>query len=117
MSDHGSRTMDHESRPIRVMIVDDHGMVRKGLAAYLLNEDDLELVGEASNGREALHLCAEVRPYVVLIDVVMPDMDGIAATRAIRQNYPEVRVIVLTNFGDEEIVRAARSARPPLGST
>lgn len=99
-----------ESDRIRVLIVDDHAVVREGLAGFLFAFDDLELVGQASNGREALRLCSEVEPDVVLMDVVMPDMDGIATTRAILQHCPEVRVITLTNYGDEHLVQAALEA-------
>jgi NarL family two-component system response regulator LiaR len=95
---------------VRVMIVDDHDMVRKGLAVFLEAFDDLELVGEAANGQEAVRLCAEVQPHVVLMDLVMPEMDGIAATRAIRQVRPDVKVIVLTSFGDQDFVQRALQA-------
>src|ERR671924_677611 len=87
---------------IRVLIVDDHGVVRSGLAAFLKAFDDLELVGEAANGRDALHLCAQVRPDVVLMDLMMPEMDGAAAVRAIRQQYPRIQVIALTSSREGE---------------
>ena len=96
--------------PIRVMIVDDHILVRSGLRVFLLAFDDLESIGEASCGEEALRICAEVRPDVVLMDVVMPGIGGIAATRAICQHYPEVRVITLTNFGDNKLVQETLEA-------
>lgn len=96
--------------PIRVMIVDDHGMVRKGLATFLRIYDDLELVGEARNGREALQVCAQVRPDVVLMDLVMPEMDGSTATSAIRAQCPTVQVIALTSFQEKELVREALRA-------
>jgi NarL family two-component system response regulator LiaR len=99
-----------EPNTVRVMIVDDHDMVRKGLAVFLEAFDDLELVGEAANGKEAVRLCAEVQPHVVLMDLVMPEMDGIAATRAIRQVCPDVKVIVLTSFGDQDLVQRALQA-------
>jgi NarL family two-component system response regulator LiaR len=99
-----------ESDPIRVMIVDDHDMVRKGLAVFLEAFDDLKLVGEAANGKEAVRLCAEVQPHVVLMDLVMPEMDGIAATRAICQACPDVKVIMLTSFGDEDLMQRALQA-------
>ena len=110
MSDHGSRTMDHESRPIRVMIVDDHGMVRKGLAAYLLNEDDLELVGEARDGQEAIEMSEKARPDVILMDLVMPELNGVAATRTIRERWPDVQIIALTSFKERERVEDALRA-------
>ena len=99
-----------ESRSIRVMIVDDHSMVRKGLATILKVRPGLELVGEASNGQEALELCAQVRPDVVLMDLVMPEMDGAAATRAIRARWPQVQVIALTSFKETELVQGALEA-------
>ncbi|MGE5550381.1 MAG: response regulator [Bacteroidota bacterium] len=95
---------------IRVMIVDDHAVVRGGLAAFLLAYDDLELVGEAAGGQEAVELCAKCRPDVVLMDLVMPDVDGAAATRAIRRNHQEVKVIVLTSFKEQDLVQAALQA-------
>jgi len=91
--------------PIRVLIVDDHAMLRKGLAVFLMSYDDLKLVGEASNGEEARALCGTVRPDVVLMDLMMPIMDGISATRHIRREYPEVQVIVLTSFGEEMLIK------------
>ena len=99
-----------DSSRIRVMIVDDHAMVRRGLAAFLMAFDDLELVGEAANGEEVVQLAAAVQPDVVLMDLVMDQMDGAAATRAIRQNYPHVQVIALTSFREELLVRKALQA-------
>ena len=95
---------------IRVLIVDDHAMVRSGLAAFLEAYDDLELVGEAASGAEAVQLCAELRPDVVLMDMVMPGMDGAAATRAVLERCPEVRVIALTSFPEEDLVPRALKA-------
>jgi serine phosphatase RsbU (regulator of sigma subunit)/DNA-binding NarL/FixJ family response regulator len=99
-----------ESRPIRVMIVDDHSMVRKGLATILKVKPGLELVGEASNGQEALELCAQIQPDVVLMDLVMPEMDGAAATRGIRARWPQIQVIALTSFKETELVQGALEA-------
>lgn len=99
-----------ETSPIRVMIVDDHDMVRSGLGVFLEAFDDLELVGEAADGREAIRLCAEVQPHVVLMDLVMPEMDGVAATRAIRQADPNVQIIALTSFNDQGLVQGALQA-------
>ena len=95
---------------IRVLIVDDHAMLRRGLVTFLLSFDDLELVGEAANGVEALRLCNQVQPDVVLMDLVMPEMDGSTATRAIRQRHPQVQVIALTSFREEELVQGALEA-------
>lgn len=99
-----------EAQPIRVMIVDDHAVVRSGLAAFLMAFDDLELVGEASDGREALRLCEKARPDVVLMDLVMPEMDGATTTHAIRQAHPEVQVIALTSFQEDNLVQRAIEA-------
>jgi NarL family two-component system response regulator LiaR len=98
------------SLPIRVMLVDDHTMVRRGLATFLKVFDDLELVGEAANGEDAIQLCAQVLPDVVLMDMVMPDMDGVTATHAIRQQFPAVQVIALTSFKDKGLVQDALQA-------
>ncbi len=99
-----------ESPPIRVMIVDDHPVVRSGLQAFLMACPDLELVGEAASGAEAVALCEQVRPDVVLMDLVMPGMDGATAIRAIRQRCTDVQVIVLTSFHEEELMREALEA-------
>src|SRR5512133_2381814 len=96
--------------PIRVMIVDDHTMVRRGLATILKVFNDLQLAGEAENGSAAIKLCGEVQPDVVLMDMVMPDMDGATATRIIRQQYPQVQVIVLTSFKEGELIKNALDA-------
>lgn len=102
--------MTTDEVPIRVLIVDDHAMVRKGLAVFLLASSRLELVGEASNGQQAVELCARMRPDVVLMDVVMPDVDGITATRTIREKYPETQVIALSSFSKEALVQRAYQA-------
>ena len=99
-----------EREAIRVMIVDDHTMVRRGLAAMLRVKPDLKLVGEASDGREALRVCEAVRPDVILMDLVMPRMDGTAAIRAVRRQWPGIRVIVLTSFKERELVQQALEA-------
>ena len=98
------------SQPIRVMIVDDHTMVRRGLATILKVFDDLILAGEAENGVAAITLCGEVLPDVILMDMVMPEMDGAAATRVIRQKYPQVQVIALTSFKEGELIKNALEA-------
>jgi len=98
------------SQPIRVMIVDDHSMVRRGLATFLRVKADLELVGEASNGEQAVDMCEQVCPDVILMDLVMPGMDGTTATRLIRQRWPEVQVIALTSFQEKELVREVLQA-------
>ncbi len=98
------------SQPIRVMLVDDHTMVRRGLATFLKVFDDLELVGEAGDGEAAIQLCAHILPDVVLMDMLMPDMDGVAATGVIRQRFPTVQVIALTSFKEEYLVQSALRA-------
>ena len=97
-------------QPIRIMLVDDHAMVRRGLATFLMVFDDLQLVSEAENGADAIQRCAETRPDVVLMDMVMPEMDGASATRAIRQQFPQVQVIALTSFKEGELIKNALEA-------
>ncbi len=92
---------------IRVMLVDDHAVVRSGLATFLYAYEDFELVGEASDGEEALRLCGRVRPDVILMDLIMPRMDGATATRAIRERYPDVQILVLTSFKEDNLVHDA----------
>ena len=99
-----------EPSPIRVMIVDDHSMVRTGLATFIRVKADLELVGEARDGRQALHLCEQLQPDVILMDLVMPRMDGVTATQAIRQRWPRVQIIALTSFKDQDLVQDALRA-------
>jgi NarL family two-component system response regulator LiaR len=96
--------------PIRVMIVDDHAMVRSGLAAFLLAYDEFELVAEAGSGSEAVKLCEQRRPDVVLMDLVMTEMDGATATRLVREMCPDIQVIALTSFPEEDLVKAAVEA-------
>jgi DNA-binding NarL/FixJ family response regulator len=92
---------------IRVLCVDDHPLVRKGIASILANEADMELVGEANNGREAVEMFKQFKPDVVLMDLRMPELDGTSATRLIRQEVPEAKIIALTSYdGDQDIYRA-----------
>ena len=95
---------------IQVMLVDDHNVVRSGLATFLKAYEDLELVGEARNGLEALALCHRKKPDVILMDLMMPEMDGIAATRAILADYPEIKIIAMTSFEDEQLVQGVLAA-------
>lgn len=97
-------------RSIRILIVDDHSMVRKGLITFLKNRPDLEVVGEAHDGQEAADLCQRVQPDVILMDLVMPVMGGVAATRLVRQRCPDVQVIALTSFQEKELVQDALQA-------
>jgi len=98
------------NQPIRVLIVDDHAMVRKGLISFLKNEPALELVGEARDGREAIEACEQTKPDVILMDLVMPELGGVAATRTIHQRWPGVQVIALTSFQEKELVQDALQA-------
>jgi NarL family two-component system response regulator LiaR len=100
--------MDNER--IKLVIADDHNVVRSGLSAFLQVFDDFELVGEASNGREAIAVCEAKQPDVVLMDLVMPEMDGAQATQAIRERFPAVQVIVLTSFKEENLIESALQA-------
>jgi two-component system, NarL family, response regulator LiaR len=102
--------MQSNTSPIRVLIVDDHTVVRRGLSAFLMVYEDLVRVGEAGGGAEALRLCEEHRPDVILMDLVMPDQDGAATTRIIRERWPDTQVIALTSFKDEDLVHAALQA-------
>lgn len=98
------------SQTIRVMLVDDHNVVRSGLATFLRAYEDLELVGEAKNGLEAVRLCRVQKPDVILMDLMMPEMDGIAATRAILEGCPEIKIIAMTSFEDEALVQGVLAA-------
>jgi two-component system, NarL family, response regulator LiaR len=95
---------------IRVLITDDHGVVRQGLRMFLSLDPELEVVGEASNGEEALSMARELEPDVVLMDLVMPVMDGIEATGAIRAELPDVEVIALTSVLEDASVSGAVKA-------
>lgn len=95
---------------IRIMIVDDHPMVRRGLATFLSIFDDMELVGEAENGKVAVDLCRTINPDIVIMDMVMPEMDGVAATRLIRTQFPHIQVIGLTSFKEDGLVFNALTA-------
>lgn len=95
---------------IRIMIVDDHDMVRRGLAAFLDVQPNLELVGEASNGLQALQQCARLQPDVVLIDLIMPEMDGVTAIRTAHEKWPHIQFIALTSFQEKDLVQQALQA-------
>jgi two-component system, NarL family, response regulator LiaR len=99
-----------EPKKIRVMIVDDHAVVRSGLSAFLMVYPDFEMVGEAENGEEAVTRAPLLRPDVILMDLVMPGMDGVTTTRAIRQRYPNIQIVVLTSFKDDNLVQGALQA-------
>ncbi len=99
-----------ETASIKVLLVDDHAVVRSGLGAVLMSFDDMALVGEAGNGEEAVRMCEKLQPDVVLMDLMMPVMDGVAATTAIRKQWPRINVIALTSFKEKEMVEGALKA-------
>ncbi|PJF35441.1 MAG: DNA-binding response regulator [Candidatus Thermofonsia Clade 1 bacterium] len=99
-----------DCKPIRVVIVDDHEMVRRGLRLFLRGFADMQVVGEAANGAEALQVCAEQQPDVVLMDVIMPEMNGIEATRLIRERFPNIAIVALSSAGDTRSVTATMQA-------
>ena len=95
---------------IRVLLVDDHAVVREGLRAFLELQDGIEVVGDAADGREGVAAAERLRPDVVLMDLVMPELDGLSALRALRKRAPEARTIVLTSFlGDDKLLPALRA--------
>lgn len=98
------------SDPIRVLIADDHAMTRAGLRYFILAFEDLRLAGEADSGEEAVRLCAELQPDVVLMDLMMPGMAGVTAIQVICGRWPHIRVIALTSFQDSQLVRDALRA-------
>lgn len=95
---------------IRIMLIDDHIKVHHGMSALIDAFDDLELIAQGSHGKEALDLCARHQPDIVLMDVVMPEMDGIEATKVITERFPEVKVLALSSFRDEESIRKMMQA-------
>jgi len=98
------------SNTIRILLVDDHAVVRSGLSKFLMVNKDFELVGEAADGAEAIQMVSLHKPDVVLMDLVMPGMDGVTATREIRQKYPKTRVIVLTSYAEQNMIQGALQA-------
>ena len=95
---------------IKVLIADDHHVVRRGLLFFLNTQKDIQVVGEATNGKEAVDLTGILRPDVVLMDLVMPEMDGIQATKRIKKQFPEIQVLMLTSFSDRDHVIPAIEA-------
>ena len=104
------RTTDTKGRPARLVLADDHDLLRKGLRSVLAGEPDLEVVGEASNGHEALELCRRLEPNLVLMDVRMPDMDGLAATRAIKREHHNTSVLMVTMHENPDYLLEALDA-------
>ncbi len=92
------------SNPISVMIVDEHAMVRRGILVFLKNKSGIKVVGEAANGQEAVQKCQELQPDVILMDLQMPVLDGVSATRIIRKQFPHIQIIALTTFQDRQLV-------------
>jgi DNA-binding NarL/FixJ family response regulator len=99
-----------EPTPIRVLVVDDHPMAHMGMRHFLKAFPDLELVGEAMNAQEALQLCPQAQPHVVLMDMVMPGMDGVDATRLLKERFPTIRVIIVTSYREGDLVERALRA-------
>ncbi|OGO23711.1 MAG: DNA-binding response regulator [Chloroflexi bacterium RBG_16_51_16] len=95
---------------IKILLVDDHAVVRSGLSKFLMVNKDFKLVGEASDGEEAVQLTALHRPDVILMDLMMPGVDGITATRRIHTKYPEIKIIALTSFSEQNMVEGALQA-------
>ncbi|MDD5702071.1 MAG: response regulator transcription factor [Dehalococcoidales bacterium] len=99
-----------ESTQIKVLLVDDHAVVRSGLGAVLLSYDDMTLIGEAGNGEEAIRFCEKTQPDIVLMDLLMPVMDGVTATEVIHKRWPNINIIALTSFKEKEMVEGALKA-------
>lgn len=99
-----------DDQTVRILIVDDHVLIREGLMALLEPYADLEVVGTAKTGAEALAVCRELKPDVVLMDLMMPDMDGVDATRAIREECSQAQVVAITSFKDDRLVRGVLEA-------
>jgi NarL family two-component system response regulator LiaR len=99
-----------KAKPINVLIVDDHDMLREGLASFLRAFPDLKMVGEASNGNEAIRLCRELKPDVALIDLIMPEVDGTTAIKVIHEENPNIHIIALSSFNDGTLVKEALRA-------
>ncbi|WP_342432439.1 response regulator transcription factor [Neobacillus sp. FSL H8-0543] len=95
---------------IRILIADDHHVVRRGLAFFLRTQKDIEIIGEAGNGKEAVDLARSLKPDLVLMDLVMPEMDGIEATKQIKSEMPEIKIMMLTSFSDQDHVIPALEA-------
>lgn len=103
-------------KSIRILLADDHSLIRHGFATLLRYQEDFDVVGEASNGEEAVDLARRLSPDIVVMDLSMPGMTGVEATRQIRQNLPGVRVLILTTYGTPSKSPAPSSSAPPARS-
>lgn len=110
LSHTGMEDLMESLETINILVVDDHGMVRRGLAAFLKTYPDLSLVGEAANGLEAIAECENTQPDVILMDLVMPELDGPTTIRMIKERWPEIQIIALTSFPEKELVQKALQA-------
>ena len=104
------KTRAKRPNPARLLIADDHDLVRDGFRRMLANNPELEVVGEARNGREAVELCRSLRPHLVLMDVRMPEIDGLSATRAIKEELPNISVLIVTTYDDPDYLFEAVGA-------
>ena len=95
---------------MRILLVDDDDLIRESLSLTLSLEDDIEIIGEAANGRDALHLCATLQPDIILMDIRMPTLDGIGATQTIKKKHPDIKIMMLTTFADKAHIQNALSA-------
>lgn len=100
----------NEETKIRILITDDHAVVRDGLSSFLMAYDDLDLIGQAKNGEQAVQLCDQLKPDVVLMDLVMPGMDGASASRKIKEKNPDIQIIALTSYKERDLVQSALQA-------
>ena len=100
----------NKGKPINVLVADDHLVIRSGIKAVLMVYNDINLVGEASNGQEAIDMCEKLKPDVVLMDLMMPDVDGTEATASITQNWPNIKVIILSSFKDSNLIESSLKA-------
>jgi DNA-binding NarL/FixJ family response regulator len=101
---------EEDTAPVRILIVDDHALVRSGLRVMLKREPGFEIIGEAGNGREAVELCRSLEPNLVLMDMRMPEMDGLEATRAIKREHPEISILMVTMHDNNDYMLEAAKA-------